>query len=57
MVNLKESSTHEKKVIQNLLKSAVVTGIVYMNPNGIDVNTPPVNIDGGSFVNHKKACN
>ena len=54
MVNLKESSTHEKKVIQNLLKSAVVTGIVYMNPNGIDVNTP--NSILSPFVNHTTTC-
>jgi len=54
MVNLKESSTHEKKVIQNLLKSATVTGIVYMNPNGIDVNTPSSILD--PFVNHTTSC-
>jgi hypothetical protein len=52
MVNLKESST--KGVIQNLLKSATVTGIVYMNPNGIDVNTP--NSILSPFVNHTTTC-
>ena len=52
MVNLKESST--KGVIQNLLKSAVVTAIVYMNPNGIDVNTP--NSILSPFVNHTTTC-
>jgi len=41
----------------DLLEGSVFTAIVYIDPNGIDVNTPPVNIDGGSFVNHKKACN
>ena len=44
-------------IANDLLEGSVFTAIVYIDPNGIDVNTPPVNIDGGSFVNHKKACN
>ena len=58
MVNLKESTT--KGGIQNLLKSATVTGIVYMNPNGIDVNTPTrIASQSGSgyvFVDHTGPC-
>ena len=44
-------------IANDLLEGSVFTAIVYIDPNGVDVNTPPVNIDGGSFVNHKKACN
>ena len=43
-----------KAVISNLLNGAVFTGIVYMNPNGIDVNTPFTT--GTPFVDHTKAC-
>ncbi len=56
--NFKWSSDGKISTIaNNLLEGSVFTAIVYIDPNGIDVNTPPVNIDGGSFVNHKKACN
>ena len=41
-------------VLSKLLNGAVFTGIVYMNPNGIDVNTP--NSILSPFVNHTTSC-
>jgi hypothetical protein len=44
----------QKEVISKLLNGAVFTGIVYMNPNGIDVNTPSSILS--PFVNHTTSC-
>lgn len=44
----------QQEVISKLLNGAVFTGIVYMNPNGIDVNTP--NSILSPFVNHTTTC-
>jgi hypothetical protein len=43
-------------IANDLLEGSVFTAIVYIDPNGIDVNTPPVNVDGGDFVNHTTPC-
>jgi hypothetical protein len=54
MVNLSKTTVAKPQIISTLLNSATVTGIVYMNPNGIDVNTPSSILF--PFVNHTKAC-
>lgn len=42
-------------IANDLLEGSVFTAIVYIDPNGIDVNTPEST--KYPFVNHKKACN
>ena len=43
-------------IANDLLEGSVFTAIVYIDPNGIDVNTPPVGKNAGSFVDHTKSC-
>ena len=43
-------------IANDLLEGSVFTAIVYIDPNGIDVNTPPVGQNAGSFVDHTKSC-
>jgi hypothetical protein len=45
-------------IANDLLEGSVFTAIVYIDPNGIDINTPP--FDGTAdtaFIDHTKACN
>lgn len=41
-------------IANDLLEGAVFTAMVYIDPNGIDINTPNSTIP--PFVNHKKSC-
>ena len=43
-------------IANDLLEGSVFTAIVYIDPNGIDVNTPPVGKNAGSFVDHTVPC-
>lgn len=43
-------------ITNTLLEGSVFTAIVYIDPNGIDVNTPSVGQNAGSFVDHTKSC-
>ena len=43
-------------IANDLLEGSVFTAIVYIDPNGIDVNTPPVDQNAGSFVDHTVPC-
>lgn len=41
-------------IANDLLEGAVFTAMVYIDPNGVDVNTPESIKE--PFVNHKKSC-
>ena len=43
-------------ITNTLLEGSVFTAIVYIDPNGIDVNTPPLGQNAGSFVDHTAPC-
>ena len=54
--NYKSFNGRNNIIANDLLEGSVFTAIVYIDPNGIDVNTPPVGKNAGSFVDHTKSC-
>ena len=52
--NYKSFVGRNEKISNLLLGGAIITAIVYIDPTGIDVNTPFTTLD--PFVDHTKAC-
>ena len=52
--NYKSFNGRNNIIANTLLSGAIITAIVYIDPTGIDVNTPFTT--STPFVDHTKAC-
>jgi hypothetical protein len=49
-------SARMTSIANDLLEGSVFTAMVYIDPNGIDVNTPTLDSEKPSFVDHTEPC-